>query len=361
MAVRPSMVSGIGAIAGTEGSPPYVCPYDCLMSQRHFVTVFTPGSVNQHHPINGFAHAESKQTSGAGIEFFVLRPEAAPPAAGYPLVLFLHGYAMGPFDVALAPPAAARHGLHALAGCAVVAPVIPPGRFFMPAELCAVVDSVVAGGEIDERRLYLTGYSMGAHAVVNLVIQYPHKFAAAMAVSPPTGLPGMPAWALERWARVTQPALWSCGCASPRPFPTWLFACLRTLKCYYTFVAAAHKRGCVEYLEHPQAFWREDVARAKSVPLWLLHGEADSSVPFEASLRLYEALRAEGSTRVHLTVYPGAGHAVCGRTFGDGQVYGWLLSHRARASNANGSTPGVLAALCAKPRKLPKDARDYRG
>ncbi len=45
------------------------------------------------------------------------------------------------------------------------------------------------------------------------------------------------------------------------------------------------------------------------VPIWLLHGLADPSLPFNQSQLVYDATSAEGN-EARLTFVPGAGHAV---------------------------------------------------
>ena len=45
------------------------------------------------------------------------------------------------------------------------------------------------------------------------------------------------------------------------------------------------------------------------VPIWLLHGLADSDVPYDQSQLLYDATVAEGN-EARLTFVPGAGHSV---------------------------------------------------
>ena len=71
------------------------------------------------------------------------------------------------------------------------------------------------------------------------------------------------------------------------------------------------------------------VTRAlKDMPIWVFHGEKDTTVPIEQSARLVEALKQAGSTTVDFTRYPEAGHDSWTETYNNPKLYDWFLSHK---------------------------------
>jgi predicted peptidase len=71
------------------------------------------------------------------------------------------------------------------------------------------------------------------------------------------------------------------------------------------------------------------VTRAlKDMPIWVFHGEKDTTVPIEQSARLVEALKQAGSTTVDFTRYPEAGHDSWTVTYNNPKLYEWFLSHK---------------------------------
>jgi predicted peptidase len=67
--------------------------------------------------------------------------------------------------------------------------------------------------------------------------------------------------------------------------------------------------------------------RLKDLPLWVVHGAQDDTVPIGQSEEMVRALRAVGGN-VEFTVYPEAGHDCWTQTYDDPKLYGWLLRHR---------------------------------
>ena len=164
------------------------------------------------HPL----HTQTAHASAEGVSYLVFTPKEQPPTAGYSLLLSLHGFGSDPFTNNL-PPVQVKEGNSLLAGCVVVAPHIDVDSFYMPGDLHKVLEEVASKGQVDRRRMYAAGFSMGGHAATNLAIQFPATFAAVVAVSPPTGLGSNPP---------AQLALNGAGCLKPRLFPTCVFACL---------------------------------------------------------------------------------------------------------------------------------------
>lgn len=69
------------------------------------------------------------------------------------------------------------------------------------------------------------------------------------------------------------------------------------------------------------------VSRIKDIPVWVFHGELDTSVPIEKGKEIVEAL-AEISSNVKTSIYPGRGHDCWHETYNDPILYEWFLQHR---------------------------------
>lgn len=146
--------------------------------------------------------------SGYALNYRILYPENYRPGEKYPVLLFLHGAGERGSD----NEAQLRHGGDMLASHAmrskypalVIAPQCPEektwstyrpkskegDRSYPPAaaiteEMQAVkelLDSYIAKGMVDTRRIYITGLSMGGMGTFDMVCRYPDLFAAATPV-----------------------------------------------------------------------------------------------------------------------------------------------------------------------------------
>ena len=77
----------------------------------------------------------------------------------------------------------------------VVSPLCPQGEIWTDADaLAQLVDQVVRTNRIDEKRIYVTGHSMGGRGALYLAYRLPTRFAAIVAMSP---LSPITAWAKE--------------------------------------------------------------------------------------------------------------------------------------------------------------------
>jgi predicted peptidase len=140
--------------------------------------------------------------SAAGLPYRLLTPSRPAPANGYPLVLVLHGSGavgadnrtqLGPMAKSWAlPQAMAEFPAY------VVAPQFPArtvayvdgadgalesfARPPLQAAL-ALVDELAARLPVDRRRIYVTGFSMGASSAWQALLARPDLFAAAMPVA----------------------------------------------------------------------------------------------------------------------------------------------------------------------------------
>jgi predicted peptidase len=69
-------------------------------------------------------------------------------------------------------------------------------------------------------------------------------------------------------------------------------------------------------------------ARAiKDVPLWVFHGDADSTVPVAMSRAMVQALEVAGG-KPKYREYPGVGHNSWSSTYADPEVWAWLFAQK---------------------------------
>ncbi len=77
----------------------------------------------------------------------------------------------------------------------------------------------------------------------------------------------------------------------------------------------------------------KDAAKMKTVPIWVFHGDMDTTVPVERSRTMVEAIKAAGGSPRY-TEYPGVGHNSWSKTYASADTWKWLFSQR-RQSNRN--------------------------
>lgn len=203
-------------------------------------------------------------------------------SARWPLILFLHGSAFRGCD----PTMVGTHGLPRLlqvgedlsaaerargaelaARFAVVAPQCPDFEVWDDAAVLALLDDVESELNVDARRVYLTGLSMGGFGTWSVGLRHPHRFAAIVPI---------------------------CGGGRIAD----LTAAARTQR------AALQRLG-----------------------VWAFHGARDVTVPLDESERMVAALRAAGAHDVRLTIYPDAEHDAWSESYANPALYCWLLEH----------------------------------
>ncbi len=168
----------------------------------------------------------------------------------------------------------------ALAASVVVAPQCPTDQWWQTGTLKALVEEVLAAHpEIDRKRLCLTGLNMGGYGTWNFISEHPDYFAAAAPV---------------------------CGGGNPN---------LLNLN---------------KDKKLPFAYTPEKLARARDLPVWAFHGDADPVVPAALSQELVGVLEKAGSSKVKLTLYPGVGHDSWSKTYADPEFYRWLMAQRSK-------------------------------
>lgn len=161
----------------------------------------------------------------------------------------------------------------------VVFPQAPEGQLWMgvPAR---VAMAALAGAErefrTDPDRVYLAGLSMGGNGAWRLAWEQPDRFAAVVPVcafaGPFRGLPPIAG-------------------AGPDPYAAL-------------------------------------AARISRLPIWIVHGEADSVVPVDESRKMAAALKAAGAPDVTYKELPGVNHNAWDPGFGDEALPRWLFQQR---------------------------------
>lgn len=99
---------------------------------------------------------------------------------GLPLILFLHGSGERGTDLdkvkAWGPPAIAEKD--AAFPFIVISPQLADGEAWHALALKGLLDQVLAKYNVDRRRVYLTGLSLGGYGAWDLASRYPEYFAA---------------------------------------------------------------------------------------------------------------------------------------------------------------------------------------
>ena len=77
------------------------------------------------------------------------------------------------------------------------------------------------------------------------------------------------------------------------------------------------------------------LGKLNEVPLWIMHGTADASVPVSASRSVKEAMESANpqTPRLRYDEWVGAGHSIYARTFYMNEAYEWLFKHRTTDEN----------------------------
>lgn len=138
-----------------------------------------------------------------GLRCLVHRPAVSPPAEGYPVLVFLHGYdEAAPMDITAAltlhGPLAPTAAPIARERFVILAPQLPVAGDLWGRFGSAVVDLVEreVASDCDAARIYLSGFSFGGNGVFDLAIASPDRWAALWAVDPtrvPVD-PRLPVW-----------------------------------------------------------------------------------------------------------------------------------------------------------------------
>lgn len=188
-----------------------------------------------------------------------------------PIVIFLHGIGQrgsGGFVPTTGAGGSLVHHYFAQIPAIVLLPQCRPGSYWsdsvMDEMVMKSIEQTIEEFKADERRVYLTGVSMGGYGVWHFALHYPHKFAALVSI---------------------------CGGSS--------------ILNGDRFTPVAEAVG--------------------KTPAWLFHGADDPIVPVTESRQLVEALKANKGN-VKYNEYMGVGHNVWMNALGERDLMLWLLA-----------------------------------
>lgn len=101
----------------------------------------------------------------------------------HPLIIYLHGAGerdVSPEDIG---NFSIRNEINEHLGFAILTPHCPPNEIWDEDIIAALVKDAINFGNIDPKRIYLTGVSMGARGVWNAATSYPDLFTALAPIS----------------------------------------------------------------------------------------------------------------------------------------------------------------------------------
>jgi predicted peptidase len=250
-----------------------------------FVCLFLPQLALARKHETGFLD-RTITVDGVVYRYQVFVPDDFDPHQKWPVVLFFHGVSERGDDGVLETDIGIAHAIRKNASrfpFIVVMPQCRKDRRWINAEMqmqaLSALDNTIKEFHGGASRLYLTGLSMGAYGVWDVVAKYPGKFAAYVPISG--------------------------GIFGPFKVPDDLVG-----------LAADHK------VRDPYA---ETARRIGSTPIWMFHGSADEIVSVEESRKMAKALRA-AKADFRYTEYPGVGHNAWDKAYAEPELVPWLLS-----------------------------------
>jgi predicted esterase len=149
------------------------------------------------------------QQSGKGYMLYLPDGYESNPNKTWPLMFFLHGYGDRGDNLFLLPKASPFMFIREKGPLPfiIVAPLLNTKHTFFPDDYMAgALKEILADYRVDQKRIYLTGMSMGGEAAYRFTLLQPETFAA---VSPlcaylnnpdpasPEGIKGLPVWAIH--------------------------------------------------------------------------------------------------------------------------------------------------------------------
>lgn len=82
-------------------------------------------------------------------------------------------------------------------------------------------------------------------------------------------------------------------------------------------------------------------SKLTQVPLWVFHGNADSTVPVKRSRMMVQQIVSKGG-HPRYTEYPGVGHDSWSKTYADGEVWEWLFAQTKKKTSTTKVAAGSL-------------------
>ncbi len=226
-----------------------------------------------------FSAGVYKSADGLSLNYRLLLPKNYDPSRQYPFVLFFHGAGERGDDnrtqLRVAVGVFAQPANREKFPCFVVAPQCPAGKQWVnvpwgddsevqPAEpsesmrlAMELFDQLQNKYNVDPKRLYVTGLSMGGFGTWDAITRWPDRFAAAIPV---------------------------CGGGDEK-----------------------------------QAY------KVAKLPLWAFHGAVDTVVKTHRSRDMIAAIKQAGGNPKY-TEYPGVGHDLWQRVYGEPELLPWLFS-----------------------------------
>jgi predicted peptidase len=67
-------------------------------------------------------------------------------------------------------------------------------------------------------------------------------------------------------------------------------------------------------------------ANLVDVPIWVFHGDQDKPVPFEKSLKMVDAIKKAGGTKVRFTTMENVGHNCWSAAYATPELYHWMFA-----------------------------------
>lgn len=242
-------------------------------------------------------------SDGTELRYRIHVPESAGDDAELPLVLFLHGAGERGDD----NEAQLRHGATEFLKdgrgkrfpAIIIAPQCPQEMRWVDADwsqsdgegtfmsapsatmnlVFQLLDKIIAGGNVDPSRLYVTGLSMGGYGSWYAAAEY--RTLASREVADADADPGRAASGFAAMIAI-------CGGGDS----SW-------------------------------------VDRYDLVSVWAVHGDADTAVPVVRSRAMIAALANGGHPgEIRYTERPGVGHDSWTQTYADNETYEWLFSQQ---------------------------------
>jgi hypothetical protein len=263
---------------------------------------------------SAFAQQTAKVTS-SGIGYLEYLPQGYSSNTNkYPIMISLHGIkergttSTDPNVIKQSVLTVANVGIAkyikygAQYPCIVISPQLKSSYSSWPADyVMQVVNYVKTKLRVDEKRIYITGLSLGGGGVWNTIGAYPGVFAAAAPM---------------------------CGVRS----------------------SVFLNNGC-------------NVSE-EMLPIWAFHGDADGVVPYTVSVNHVNAVNTCSSPKCNpqskLTIYPNVGHVVWDKAYKETNVINWMLSFTNGTVGSSNAAP-VANAGSDKTITLPTNSVTLSG
>ncbi len=252
-----------------------------LASFLLFIAPAPPATAQDEEPaVHTLDPAIQQKTRCLNPQYLAFSPKEGKDAK-LPLLIFLHGAGGVGNDIGRikAQPLGVLRGIAKFGKgpCIVVAPQClgktKEGErgTWMPEDLDLLLQHLKATLPVDEKRIYLTGNSMGGYGSWAWGAHRPEHFAA---IAPVVG---------------------GLGPGGPKDVTPDLEA------------------------------WAENLAR---VPVYAFAGGKDTVVPAERSERMIAAIRKAGGREAQLRIYPDEGHGAGRVVFSSAEFYDWMFSKK---------------------------------